>query len=76
MEAGIKELYARQLSMLCARALKGYKAALVKLLDGDMLGEDSEANVLRQVCACEKKNELCCFVVLLSCFVPRATEIK
>lgn len=53
MEAGIKELYARQLSMLCARALKGYKAALVKLLDGDMLEEDSEANVLRQVCSDE-----------------------
>ena len=35
--------------MLCARALKSYKAALVRLLDGDMLGEESEANVLRQV---------------------------
>lgn len=49
LETGIRELYARQLSMLCARALKSYKAALVRLLDGDMLGEESEANVLRQV---------------------------
>lgn len=50
LETGVRELYARQLGMLCARALKSYKAALVRLLDGDMLGEESEANVLRQVC--------------------------
>ncbi|CAM9916582.1 unnamed protein product [Ectocarpus fasciculatus] len=48
METGIKELYARQLSMLCARTLKSYKAALVKLLEDDVLNEESEANVLRQ----------------------------
>ncbi|CAM9385750.1 unnamed protein product [Ectocarpus sp. 6 AP-2014] len=48
METGIKELYARQLSMLCARALKSYKAALMKLLGDDVLNEESEANVLRQ----------------------------
>eukprot|EP00903_Cladosiphon_okamuranus_P013705 g12761.t1 len=48
LETGIRELYARQLGMLCARALKSYKAALVKLLDEDVLGEESEANVLRK----------------------------
>lgn len=61
METGIKELYVRQLSMLCARALKSYKAALVKLLEDDVLNEESEANVLRQVgvvvvCCC-----FCCW---------------
>lgn len=49
METGIKELYARQLTMLCAQAEKNYKASLVKLLEGDTLDEDSEADVLRKV---------------------------
>lgn len=49
METGIKELYARQLSMLCARAEKSYKASLVKLLEGDVWDEESEADVLRKV---------------------------
>lgn len=48
LETGIKELYSRQLTMLCADAEKSYKAELVKLLDNDTLDEDSEANVLRK----------------------------
>lgn len=48
METGIKELYARQLSMLCARAEKSYKASLVKLLEADVWDEESEADVLRK----------------------------
>ena len=50
LETGIKELYARQLSMLCARAEKSYKASLVKLLEADVWDEESEADVLRKVC--------------------------
>lgn len=49
VETGIKELYARQLAMLCASTERSYKAGLVKLLEQDTLDEDSEANVLRKV---------------------------
>ena len=49
METTVKELYERQLAMLCAKAIKSYKASLVKLLEGDALDEESEAEVLRKV---------------------------
>ncbi|CAN0286503.1 unnamed protein product [Ascophyllum nodosum] len=48
METTVKELYERQLAMLCAKAIKSYKASLVKLLEGDALDEESEAEVLRK----------------------------
>lgn len=49
LETEIKELYSRQLTMLCSRAEKSYKSSLLKLLDSDKLDEDSEAEVLRKV---------------------------
>lgn len=49
METGLKELYERQLSMLCGKANKSYKNSLVKLLQEDGLNEESEAEVLRKV---------------------------
>lgn len=49
MDAGVKELYARQLAMLCVKAEKNYKKALVKLLEGDALNDETEAEVLRTV---------------------------
>lgn len=49
MKTGLKELYERQLSMLCGKANKSYKNSLVKLLQEDGLNEESEAEVLRKV---------------------------
>lgn len=46
---GIKELYERQLSTLCSKAEKSYKAELMKLLEGDGLNDEAEADVLRKV---------------------------
>lgn len=49
LESGIKELYARQVEMLCSRAQKMYRSALMKLLEADHLDDASEAEVLRKV---------------------------